>query len=93
MRSRASRGRALRVDAGGGHLDVRDPDQAEGIEDSRPAISEFLRFLEQLKDWVDAPPVTPRRRRVVQPVLRNPARGIRRSKAVASSQGQKERRT
>jgi hypothetical protein len=30
---------------------------AEGIEDPRPAIPEFLRFLEQLKDWVDGPPV------------------------------------
>jgi hypothetical protein len=30
---------------------------AEGIEDLRPAIPEFLRFLEQLKGWVDGPPV------------------------------------
>jgi hypothetical protein len=30
---------------------------AEGIEDPRPAIPEFLRFLEQLKGWVDGPPV------------------------------------
>jgi hypothetical protein len=29
----------------------------EGIEDPRPAIPEFLRFLERLKDWVDGPPV------------------------------------
>jgi len=26
-------------------------------EDPRPAIPEFARFLEQLKDWVDGPPV------------------------------------
>jgi hypothetical protein len=30
---------------------------ADGIEDPRPAIPEFLRFLEQLKGWVDGPPV------------------------------------
>src|SRR5215831_3570985 len=30
---------------------------AEGSEDPRPAIPEFARFLEQLKDWVDGPPV------------------------------------
>ena len=30
---------------------------ADGIEDPRPAIHEFLRFLEQLKGWVDGPPV------------------------------------
>ena len=30
---------------------------AEGLEDPRPAIPEFLRFLEQLKGWVDGPPV------------------------------------
>jgi hypothetical protein len=30
---------------------------AEGVEDPRPAIPEFLRFLEQLKGWVDGPPV------------------------------------
>jgi hypothetical protein len=30
---------------------------AEGIEDPRPAIPEFLRFLERLKGWVDGPPV------------------------------------
>jgi hypothetical protein len=30
---------------------------AEGIEDPRPAIPEFARFLEQLKGWVDGPPV------------------------------------
>ena len=29
----------------------------EGIEDPRPAIPEFRRFLEQLRDWVDGPPV------------------------------------
>jgi hypothetical protein len=29
---------------------------ADGIEDPRPAIPEFLRFLEQLKGWVDGPP-------------------------------------
>jgi hypothetical protein len=29
----------------------------EGIEDPRPAIPEFQRFLEQLKGWVDGPPV------------------------------------
>jgi hypothetical protein len=30
---------------------------ADGIEDPRPAIPEFLRFLEQLKGWVDGAPV------------------------------------
>ena len=30
---------------------------AEGIQDPRPAIPEFLRFLDQLKGWVDGPPV------------------------------------
>lgn len=30
---------------------------AEGVEDPRPAIPEYLRFLEQLKGWVDGPPV------------------------------------
>jgi hypothetical protein len=30
---------------------------AEGIEDPRPAVPEFVRFLEQLKGWVDGPPV------------------------------------
>ena len=30
---------------------------ADGIEDPRPAILEFRRFLEQLKGWVDGPPV------------------------------------
>jgi hypothetical protein len=30
---------------------------ADGIEDPRPAIPEFLGFLEQLKGWVDGPPV------------------------------------
>jgi len=30
---------------------------ADGIEDPRPAIPEFQRFLEQLKDVVDGPPV------------------------------------
>jgi hypothetical protein len=30
---------------------------AEGIDDPRPAIPEYLRFLEQLKGWVDGPPV------------------------------------
>jgi hypothetical protein len=30
---------------------------ADGIEDPRPAIPEYLRFLEQLKGWVDGPPV------------------------------------
>jgi hypothetical protein len=30
---------------------------ADGIEDPRPAIPEFLRFLEQLRSWVDGPPV------------------------------------
>ena len=30
---------------------------ADGIEDPRPTIPEFLRFLEQLKGWVDGPPV------------------------------------
>jgi hypothetical protein len=30
---------------------------ADGVEDPRPGIPEFARFLEQLKDWVDGPPV------------------------------------
>src|SRR5262249_36733712 len=30
---------------------------ADGSEDPRPAIPEFGRFLEKLKDWVDGPPV------------------------------------
>jgi hypothetical protein len=30
---------------------------ADGIQDPRPAIPEFLRFLKQLKGWVDGPPV------------------------------------
>ena len=30
---------------------------AEGTQDPRPAIPEFLRFLDQLKGWVDGPPV------------------------------------
>jgi hypothetical protein len=30
---------------------------ADGIEDPRPAIPEYGRFLEQLKGWVDGPPV------------------------------------
>ena len=30
---------------------------ADGIEDPRPAIPEFLRFLEHLKGWVEGPPV------------------------------------
>ena len=29
----------------------------EGIEDPRLAIPEYMRFLEQLKAWVDGPPV------------------------------------
>jgi hypothetical protein len=33
---------------------------AEGIEDPRPAIPEYRRFMEQLKDWVDGPPVIER---------------------------------
>jgi hypothetical protein len=30
---------------------------ADGIEDPRPAIPEYQQFLEQLKGWVDGPPV------------------------------------
>jgi len=30
---------------------------ADGIEDPRQAIPEYLRFLEQIKGWVDGPPV------------------------------------
>jgi hypothetical protein len=30
---------------------------ADGIEDPRPEIPEYVRFLEQLKGWVDGPPV------------------------------------
>lgn len=31
---------------------------ADGIGDPRPAIPEYLRYMERLKDWVDGPPVT-----------------------------------
>lgn len=30
---------------------------ADGIEDPRPGTPGFLQFMEQLKDWVDGPPV------------------------------------
>jgi hypothetical protein len=30
---------------------------ADGSEDPRPAIPEYGRFLEQLEDWVEGPPV------------------------------------
>jgi hypothetical protein len=30
---------------------------ADGVEDPRPAIPAFARFLERLKDFVDGPPV------------------------------------
>ena len=30
---------------------------AEGIEDPREALPEFVRFLEQIPGWVDGPPV------------------------------------
>src|SRR5688572_2322876 len=30
---------------------------AEGVEDPRPAIPEFVKFVEQLKGWVEGPPV------------------------------------
>jgi hypothetical protein len=30
---------------------------AEGAEDPRPSIPEYGRFLEELKNWVDGPPV------------------------------------
>ena len=30
---------------------------ADGIEDPRPAIPEYLRYMERIKDWVDGPPV------------------------------------
>jgi len=33
---------------------------ADGIEDPRPAIPEYSRFLEQLKDLADGPPVIER---------------------------------
>jgi hypothetical protein len=33
---------------------------ADGTEDPRPAIREYARFLEQLKDWVEGPPVIER---------------------------------
>ena len=33
---------------------------ADGIEDPRPAIPEFAQFQEQLKSWVDGPPVIER---------------------------------
>jgi hypothetical protein len=32
-------------------------ERADGSEDLRRAIPEFLRFLEQLQGWVDGPPV------------------------------------
>lgn len=33
---------------------------ADGIEDPRPAIPEFVQFQEQLTNWVDGPPVIER---------------------------------
>jgi hypothetical protein len=33
---------------------------ADGIEDPRPAIPEYVQFLEQLKGWVEGPPVIER---------------------------------
>jgi hypothetical protein len=33
---------------------------AEGIEDPRPAIPEYVRFQDRLKDWVEGPPVIER---------------------------------
>lgn len=33
---------------------------AEGVEDPRPAIPEYRRFLEQIKGWADGPPVIER---------------------------------
>jgi hypothetical protein len=30
---------------------------ADGIEDPRLTIPEYLRYMERLKDWVDGPPV------------------------------------
>jgi hypothetical protein len=33
---------------------------ADGVEDPRPAIPEYRRFLEQLKDWTDGSPVIER---------------------------------
>jgi hypothetical protein len=33
---------------------------ADGIEDPRPGIPEYLRFQEQLKGWVEGPPVVER---------------------------------
>jgi hypothetical protein len=31
---------------------------ADGVEDPRPGIPEFGKFVEQLKGWVDGPPIT-----------------------------------
>jgi hypothetical protein len=33
---------------------------ADGIEDPRPAIPEYVQFQEHLKSWVDGPPVIER---------------------------------
>jgi hypothetical protein len=33
---------------------------ADGMEDPRPAIPEYVQFQEQLKSWVDGPPVIER---------------------------------
>jgi hypothetical protein len=33
---------------------------ADGIEDPRPAIPEYVQFLEQLKSWLHGPPVIER---------------------------------
>jgi hypothetical protein len=53
---------------------------AEGVEDPRMAISEYPRFLEQLKGWVDGPPVIEQLDVVGSyNLFGNPARGIRRS--------------
>lgn len=30
---------------------------ADGVEDPRPAIPEFVKFVEQLRGWVEGPPV------------------------------------
>jgi hypothetical protein len=38
-------------------LGIRKFELADGVEDPRAGFPEYGRFLEQLKDWVDGPPV------------------------------------
>jgi hypothetical protein len=56
--TRASRGRALRVDTGGDSATfVILLERADGSADPRPTIPADVRFQEQLQGWVAGPPV------------------------------------